>query len=90
MYKLSLMVSRLTSEEQLAFDNYSSWLEFHAELVQRRKDNGLTQTELAKRLGITQPAVSQIESMDFTPSIGTILNYAQALGVRVNFSILAS
>ncbi len=43
----------------------------------------LTQAEVAARLGISQPALSQLESPRARPRRATLLRLAKALGVRV-------
>lgn len=45
----------------------------------RRRALGLSQTELARRAGITQTAVSRIEQADATPTIATLERLAKAL-----------
>jgi len=44
---------------------------------------GLTQAEVAGRMGITQPALSQIESPAARPRRSTLARLAEALGVAV-------
>lgn len=44
---------------------------------------GLTQAEVARRMGITQPALSQLESPSARPRRATLARLAKALGVRV-------
>lgn len=46
-----------------------------------RKERGLTQTELAKRSGLAQSAISYIETEGKKPNITTISQLAEALGV---------
>lgn len=45
----------------------------------RRCALGLSQTELARRAGVTQTAVSRIEQADATPTITTLDRLAKAL-----------
>lgn len=53
-------------------------------LVDVRQERGLTQTDLADRLGITQTAVSKIERSDLARSeLGTVRRYVEALGGRL-------
>jgi transcriptional regulator with XRE-family HTH domain len=47
---------------------------------------GLSQKELADRMGITQPAISQFESFNANPRIMTLLAYAHALDASLDFS----
>lgn len=51
-------------------------------LISYREDNGLTQTELAKKLHTVQPAVSRIEAMRTNPSWATLGHISRILGVQ--------
>lgn len=44
---------------------------------------GLTQQEVAERMGISQPAFSKLEAADATPRLSSIRRVAEALGVDV-------
>jgi len=48
-------------------------------LAEIRKSVGLTQEELAERLGITQPSLSKLENQD-DMQIGTLRRVIEALG----------
>lgn len=56
-------------------------------LKQERKEQGVTQVELAKRVGMTQPQLSHLESMTQSPSLKTINRYAAGLGLDVNIEL---
>ncbi|PKV05747.1 helix-turn-helix protein [Bifidobacterium pseudolongum subsp. globosum] len=56
-------------------------------LVRRRRNMGLTQEEIAFRLGITQPAVSAMESGNSSPTLETLGRYANALDCVVHHEI---
>lgn len=45
--------------------------------------SGLTQQELADRLGVTRQTILSIEKGRFTPSVALALGLAEILGVRV-------
>ena len=47
---------------------------------QARRSAGLTQTELAARLGTTQPVVARLERVDANPTWGTLLRALHAAG----------
>lgn len=87
MYKDFFMSVELTLLEQLAPDNHGAWLDFQAELIQYRIDRGITQSEVARRLGTTQPAVAQIESSTKVPSMNSVLLYSLAIGAKISFSV---
>jgi DNA-binding XRE family transcriptional regulator len=48
-----------------------------------RERAGLTQEELAKRIGCTQAYISQIEQPDSRPTLGTVQRVAKALGCPI-------
>lgn len=74
----------------LAAENYGQWLDFHSLLVDQRETQGLTQKQVAERLGISQPAVAQFEKSTYSPSITTIIAYATAIGVKLDLGVARS
>ncbi|MEZ0325503.1 MAG: helix-turn-helix domain-containing protein [Fimbriimonas sp.] len=74
-------------QEGFASDNpaYAAAYErqkFVLALIQMRKAQGLTQGEVAKRMGIPQSRIGQIEGKPWTVSLDRISGYAKALGAR--------
>ena len=53
-----------------------------------RKQRGLTQKELADKVGTTQAVISRLESASVKPSLETILKIAEALDAVVNIQVL--
>src|SRR5947209_20189393 len=53
-------------------------------------DLGLTQAELAKLAGVSQPAIAQLESPDSNPTIDTLNRVARAVGAQIDFHPSAS
>jgi putative transcriptional regulator len=49
----------------------------------KRTDLGLTQAELAERVGVTRKTVNTVENGVFTPSATLAIKLATALGVSV-------
>jgi transcriptional regulator with XRE-family HTH domain len=60
------------------------------EILQARAEAGLTQAELAARIGTTQSAVARLETAigKHSPSIGTLKRYAAALGYRLQVRLV--
>src|SRR4051812_46779299 len=56
-------------------------------IVGYRADHGLTQTELAKRLGMKQPAVARLESGDETPTLKTLARVSAVTGLEFHLDI---
>jgi DNA-binding XRE family transcriptional regulator/predicted RNase H-like HicB family nuclease len=51
---------------------------------------GLTQAELARRAGLSQPAVARLEDPDHNPTLDMLERVATALGVRLEVGLRAA
>jgi len=51
-------------------------------MIQARMDAGLTQEQVAERMGTTQSAIARIESGKTLPSMKTLTRYAPAMNMR--------
>lgn len=60
-------------------------------LLRARKEAGLTQAEVAERMGIKQSALARIESSltdkKHSPTLATLRKYAAACGKRLEISL---
>lgn len=60
-------------------------------LLQARKQTGLTQAEVATRVGMAQSALAHIESSlcsrKHSPSLATLHHYAKACGKKLTIAI---
>ncbi|NUW46224.1 helix-turn-helix domain-containing protein [Nonomuraea rhodomycinica] len=56
-------------------------------LVGIRRQRGMTQAEVAERMGRSQPAVSDFERLGGDPHLSTIRRYALAIGVDVSHTV---
>jgi predicted transcriptional regulator len=63
---------------------------FLDEVLRARVATGLTQAEVAARVGTTQSAIARLESASrkHSPSIATLQRYARALGYRVEVRLV--
>lgn len=63
---------------------------FIDEVLKARAEAGLTQAEVAERVGTTQSAIARLESGSsrHSPSIATLQRYAGALGYRVEVRLV--
>ena len=60
---------------------------FYRALQDARRRSGLTQRELAERIGTSQPAVASLERGDGNPTIDTLARYARAAGVVLRLAL---
>jgi transcriptional regulator with XRE-family HTH domain len=62
------------------------------ELLRARRQAGLTQAEVAKRMGTMTPAIARLESgggsKGHSPSVATLRKYAQAVGCSLEIRLL--
>ena len=58
-----------------------------AELVSRRRSLGLSQTEVAARMGTSQSAVARLEAVAGDVRLSTLERYAEAVGHTLRWSL---
>lgn len=73
-----------------AYDDLAEEFAFLDEVLKARAASGLTQAEVAVRVGTTQSAIARLESATrkHSPSIATLRRYARALGYRVEVRLV--
>src|SRR3990172_3672275 len=68
-------------ESRRVYDEEAAKSELWLQLVEARMAAGLTQTELARRLGVTQSQVARIEKRGYESyTLNTLRHYVDALG----------
>lgn len=73
-----------------AFDELAPQYEAARLLIEARARAGLSQAELAQRMGTTQSAIARLESGRTAPTLRTLQRYACALGARLRVRIEAA
>ncbi|MBU1954181.1 helix-turn-helix transcriptional regulator [Patescibacteria group bacterium] len=56
-------------------------------IIEKRLEKGLSQSELAKKVGTKQSAISRLESGNYNPSIGFLGKVAKALNLYLDVSL---
>ncbi|MDO8470855.1 MAG: helix-turn-helix transcriptional regulator [bacterium] len=56
-------------------------------LIEARLKRKLSQRDLAKRIGISQAAISRIEGMEGNPSLSLLKRIAHGLGTKLQISL---
>lgn len=77
--KTELLTNPQTRAE---YDALDAEFETARELIAARGLAGLTQKEVAQRMGTTQSVIARLESGRQTPSLRTVQRYARAVGGR--------
>jgi ribosome-binding protein aMBF1 (putative translation factor) len=57
------------------------------EVIKYRTDHGLSQAELARRLGVSQAVVGRLELGEHEPKIATLRKLARTLGLRFSIEV---
>ena len=74
-------------EVRKAYDKLGSEFALIEMIIKRRIERGLTQRELARKIGTKQSAVSRLESGGYNPSIALLQKVADALHARLKVSL---
>ena len=70
-----------------AFDELELQYTLKRILIDKRIKEGLTQKQLAKKIGIKQPLISKLETGNYNPSIKFLQKIAKGLNAKLKISI---
>lgn len=88
--ELKKLTELLDSDPELKrkFDTEQKEFEFRLKLAQARKEKKFTQNNIKEVTGLTQQAISRIESgmPDRSPTLKTLIRYADALGFELTLT----
>jgi ribosome-binding protein aMBF1 (putative translation factor) len=73
-----------------AYDALAAEYEISAELLKARLRAGLSQAELAERMGTSQSSIARLESGQTLPSTKTLMRFAEATGSKVQLRLLVA
>lgn len=71
-----------------AYDELSPEFELIQMIIEKRIKQNLTQSELAKKIGTKQSAISRLERGAYNPTLAFLRKTANALGVEMRVSFL--
>jgi transcriptional regulator with XRE-family HTH domain len=96
-----MKLSDLPTHEQVLVEHLDAHPEYRREwertalaravavkVISYRAERGLSQTALAKRLQMTQPAIARLERGEHNPTFPTLLRLSNALGVELAIDIV--
>ncbi|MDR3375100.1 MAG: helix-turn-helix transcriptional regulator [Ancalomicrobiaceae bacterium] len=85
-----LKVKMLADDEVRAeYERLGPVFDLVGEIVEARNASGLTQAEVARRMGTTQSAVARLESARHMPSLNFLTRYAAALGKKIEVRVVS-
>lgn len=70
------------ADTRAQYDAMAGEFNMARELIAARSRAGLTQLDVAQRMGTTQSTIARLEGGGRMPSIRTVQRYAQAVGAR--------
>ena len=75
------------SDTRRAYDSLGLEYDFIRMIIRRRTEKGLTQAELARKVGTKQSAVSRLESGRSNPTISFLRDVARALDKKLTIRL---
>jgi DNA-binding XRE family transcriptional regulator len=72
-----------------AFEEETSVLKIGLELAHQRKRKGLTQAEVAEKIGTSAPQLSRTERKPENANMRTLIRYAAAVGMDLDIRLVA-
>lgn len=81
-----LMASRSTESQQRIADKVQV-LRQEVALVKLREELKLSQTELARTIGVSQPTLAKMESPENDPRLSTLKRYVAGLGGELSINV---
>jgi ribosome-binding protein aMBF1 (putative translation factor) len=84
VYKKKALKKQATRAE---YDKLQPEFELINAIIEARKDNGLTQTELANKIGTKQAVISRLEIGQANPTLDFLKRLATALGFKLEIRL---
>ena len=83
-YKQKLLSDKVIKKE---YKNLSPQFEVVRAIIKKRLEKGMSQKELAYKMGTRQSAVSRFESGFYNPSLSFLQRITEALGVDIKITV---
>ncbi len=90
MTKLANLRKRLLSDPAVRaeYERLGPVYELVGALIAARHEAGLTQKDIAERMGTTQSVVARLENAHHLPSLDLLTRYAAAVGGRIDIRLV--
>ena len=80
-------VLMLDEEFKVEYDRLQPRYEVISQIIKARKEQNMTQAELAKRVGTQKSNISRLESGNYNPSLDFLIKVTQSLGKELKITI---
>ena len=92
MTSLAKLKRRLLTDPEVRaeYDRLGPIFAIVGEMIETRQAAGLTQAEIAKRMGTTQSVVARLETARHMPTFDLVARYAAALDRRLDIHLVPS
>jgi ribosome-binding protein aMBF1 (putative translation factor) len=90
MTDLASLRNKLLSDPEVKaeYDRLGPIYSVVGEMIEARQSAGLTQAEVAQRMGTTQSVVARLESARHMPTFDMVARYAAAIGRRLDIHLV--
>ncbi len=77
------------SDVKAEYDALAPLFNIKKQLVAARLSRGVTQEQIALKIGTSKSNISRLESLNNTymPNLGTLMKYAEALGLKLDIGL---
>lgn len=74
-------------EFRIEYEKLRSRYEAIEQIIRARKEQNITQAELAKRVGTQKSNISRLESGNYNPSLDFLAKIAESLGKKISVTL---
>lgn len=91
MKKFETLKKKMLADPKVkkAYDDLAPEFLIARELIKARSRAGLTQSDVAKRMGTTQSVIARMESGSILPSMSSLVRYARVTSSRAVVKLVA-
>lgn len=90
MTSLAKLKKRMLSDPEVKaeYDRLGPIFAVVGEMIEARQEAGLTQAEIAARMGTSQSVIARLENARHMPTFDMVTRYAAAVGRRVDIHLV--
>ena len=77
----------INDDVRFEYERLQPRYEIISQIISARKEQGLTQAELAKKVGTQKSNISRLESGNYNPSLDMLIKVARCLGKNIQINM---